>query len=210
MKGLLHSKRFKSNLGKWLCMYVGVLLLLTTVVTYSKFISNMQGDDDESKPAKFNVDVIGYGTKLEETPEGTTIYDAGLQRPNAPLTYYLKINTEFEVATSLSLNATIQSEFNLMSVTELKNGKERLLCDSSDKDTSNDCDVITTEDNNKYFVLNQSRVYPLQGNPSKSEIIYKIVVKYDNKDDKDYKKFEAYEKSKSIIDINYRAEQIIK
>ena len=196
MKGLLHSKRFKNNLGKWLCMYVGVLLLLTTVVTYSKFITNMQGDDEESKPAKFNVDVIGYGTKLEETPEGTTIYDAGLQRPNAPLTYYLKIDTEFEVATSLTLNATIQSEFNLISVTELKNGNERLLCDSSDKDATNDCDVITTEDNNKYYVLNQSRIYPLKGNPSKSEIIYK--------------KFEAYEKSKSIIDINYRAEQIIK
>ena len=99
MKGLLQSKIFRKNLRKWLCMYVGVLLLFTTVVTYSKFITNMQGDDEESKPAKFNVDVIGYGIKLEETPEGTTIYDAGLQRPNAPLTYYLKINTEFEVAT---------------------------------------------------------------------------------------------------------------
>ena len=41
MKGLLHSKRFKENLYRWLFMYVGVIALLTTVITYSKYVTQL-------------------------------------------------------------------------------------------------------------------------------------------------------------------------
>ena len=54
MKGLLQSKKFRKNLSKWLFMYVGVMLLLTTVVTYSKYISKFQGND-EAKTARFEL-----------------------------------------------------------------------------------------------------------------------------------------------------------
>lgn len=56
MKGLLHSKKFKSNLRKWLCMYVGVMMLLTTVITYSKYISSMLVEDN-SEPNKFELNI---------------------------------------------------------------------------------------------------------------------------------------------------------
>ena len=56
MKGLLQSKIFRKNLKKWLCMYVGALLLLTTVVTYSKYISKYNVDDD-ARITKFDVTV---------------------------------------------------------------------------------------------------------------------------------------------------------
>ena len=45
MKGLLHSKLFRKNLFTWLFMYIIVIGLFTTVVTYSKYISSMQNAD---------------------------------------------------------------------------------------------------------------------------------------------------------------------
>ena len=55
MKGLLQSKRFKKNLGKWVFMYVICMGIFTTVITYSKYISNMLDDDDSARVSKFNV-----------------------------------------------------------------------------------------------------------------------------------------------------------
>ena len=56
MKGLLQSKKFRKNLGKWLFMYVGVMLLLTSVVTYSKYISSLQGSG-KAATARFELTV---------------------------------------------------------------------------------------------------------------------------------------------------------
>lgn len=56
MKGLLHSKRFRKNLQKWLFMYVGVLALLTTVVTYSKFLTQ-RSVAETSRTSRFNVSI---------------------------------------------------------------------------------------------------------------------------------------------------------
>ena len=39
MKELLHSKVFKQKLRKWLMMYCGVMFVFTTVVTYSRYIT---------------------------------------------------------------------------------------------------------------------------------------------------------------------------
>lgn len=57
MKGLLHSKRFKKNLQKWLFMYVGVMTLLTSVITYSKYMAKVQMGDDSAKVGKFQVGI---------------------------------------------------------------------------------------------------------------------------------------------------------
>lgn len=56
MKGLLHSKRFKTNLRKWLFMYVGVMVLLTSVITYSKYITSLQYDD-KARTSKFAFEI---------------------------------------------------------------------------------------------------------------------------------------------------------
>lgn len=54
MKGLLQSKIFKENLRKWLFMYVGTIALLTTVITYSKYVSSL-GDNDQARGSKFDI-----------------------------------------------------------------------------------------------------------------------------------------------------------
>ena len=58
MKGLLHSKIFKKNLAKWFVMYLGVISLLTTIITYSKYMSELQTMSDSARVAKFNIKVI--------------------------------------------------------------------------------------------------------------------------------------------------------
>ena len=46
---LLHSKLFRQNLFKWIFMYIAALGLLTSVITYSKYITALI--HDESVPA---------------------------------------------------------------------------------------------------------------------------------------------------------------
>lgn len=45
MKKLLQNKKFRTNLYKWFSMYICVMAIFTTVVTYSKYISNMGTDE---------------------------------------------------------------------------------------------------------------------------------------------------------------------
>lgn len=69
MKGLLHSKKFRTNLKKWLFMYVGVMVLLTTVVTYSKYISSTLYSD-EAKIDEFDLNITQVACPIieDETP----------------------------------------------------------------------------------------------------------------------------------------------
>ena len=60
MKGLLRSKRFRHNLYKWVTMYVGVMLLFTVVVTYSRYMSSLEGSD-QAKVARFEVGIRHKG-----------------------------------------------------------------------------------------------------------------------------------------------------
>lgn len=90
MKGLLHRKRFKKNLIKWLCMYVGAILLFTNVVTYSKYMSR-QVMKDSSRVARFNI------TKNQRFP---VIKD---YLPTEIIKYEFDINYIFDVKTLLVL-----------------------------------------------------------------------------------------------------------
>lgn len=116
MKGLLHSKRFKANLRKWLFMYVGVMGLLTTVITYSKYISSF-GGTDKSRATKFEIEV---------TPEGCTsdVCLLGNYRPMNEIEYDFDVDEEFEVNTYVILSFLPQDKFIIkgISSTEYKNG----------------------------------------------------------------------------------------
>lgn len=97
MKGLLHSKLFRKNLFKWIFMYVTVIGLFTSVVTYSKYISSMQ-DTGEAKVALFDASITydGICTGVDEYE----ICDNGTFRPTSQITYYFTVDTRnLEVST---------------------------------------------------------------------------------------------------------------
>lgn len=104
MKGLLHSKKFKDNLKKWLCMYVGVILLLTTVITYSKYISSFQGND-KVETAKFNL-------KLEEIS-----VDNSTHLVTDPYIYKFLVDvSEIDVKSTLKLLTFVDKSFTIENI----------------------------------------------------------------------------------------------
>ncbi len=112
MKGLLHSKRFRKNLTKWLTMYVGVMLLMTTVITYSRYVSSIEGSDS-ARVAKFVVKV-NYGE--EACPVDNTC-NLGTKRPTSNLNYHFTLDTnEIEVRTFLTLSIYLHEDFSLVSI----------------------------------------------------------------------------------------------
>ena len=124
MKGLLQSKIFRKNLKKWLCMYVGALLLLTTVVTYSKYISKYNADED-ARITKFDVTVknienenltcTGEIDKLDCTTKDT-------YRPTTKIPYEFVVTPNFEVNTLLATTIYVPASFNIETLEEI-NGK---------------------------------------------------------------------------------------
>lgn len=131
MNGLLHSKRFRKNLSKWLCMYVGAILLLTTVITYSKYISSF-GFGDKARVTKFDVEVINVTTNVEADANNVNNVniDTGVLVPGKEITYDFNIDYEFEVKTEFVLVIDVDSNFEVLSILEddieIKNGNNRI------------------------------------------------------------------------------------
>lgn len=97
MKGLLRSKLFRKNLFTWLFMYITVIGLFTTVVTYSKYISSMQ-QSDTARVAMFDA-AITYDGVCSSINENE-ICDIGTYRPTSELSYYFTVDTRnLEVST---------------------------------------------------------------------------------------------------------------
>ena len=128
MKGLLQSKIFRKNLKKWLCMYVGALLLLTTVVTYSKYISKFNLDD-ESRVTIFNVSITNRDNNLscEDIPDNSGLNEtkrnctANIEsRPTEKMTYEFTVTPDFEVKTTLVTTVYIPANFKIESLDILK------------------------------------------------------------------------------------------
>lgn len=101
MKELLHSRLFRKNLKKWLFMYVGTICLLTSVITYSKYISAFNGSDT-AKTAKFNVKV-SLDSSMCETASTTNVSNHCYLADTRPLPSYdfgfIVDTTELEVNT---------------------------------------------------------------------------------------------------------------
>lgn len=112
MKRLLQSKRFKRNLQKWLCMYVGAVLLLTSVVTYSKYITSL-GLAEGARVTKFRVKV----TSDNCTDKGICETDEYSQVSNIPYNFRID-TTELEVRTFLSVSIDVDPDFLILSVKE--------------------------------------------------------------------------------------------
>lgn len=125
MKKLLQNKRFRINLYKWLSMYICVMAVFTTVVTYSKYISNM-GTDEYARVANFEIGIDFNNCpsdKLTVTPnaDNTSVHtcDMGTFRPTSVLPYqFLVDSTKLEADATLVVTLRVSSLFEIV---ELKN-----------------------------------------------------------------------------------------
>ena len=120
MKGLLHSKLFKKNLLRWLFMYVTVIGLFTTVVTYSKYISSMQ-NSDVARPAKFDASIT-YDGVCSGTAEDVRC-NIGTFRPTSELVYYFTVDARnLEVTTLFVTRISIKNEFKNIVIYDITDG----------------------------------------------------------------------------------------
>lgn len=207
MKGLLQSKKFRKNLKKWLCMYVGALLLLTTVVTYSKYISKYNLDD-EARITKFDVTInnienddltcTGEVDKLE--CKTTNKY-----RPTTKIPYEFIVTPNFEVNTLLATTIYVPIDFNIEKLEEV-NGEVLY-------DPKNNIELVkpeklqeTNADGEKVDVatiITIKRNINVAENNANEPKTYKITTKY-NYDEEKYKS----EDNMLVIKVGYSATQV--
>ncbi len=188
MKGLLHSKKFRNNLYKWLFMYAGIMLLLTTVITYSRYVSEMMADDS-ARVAKFDAKII----QVENT---------GTKRPTEEIEYYFNLDVDFEVKTEVYLTLNINKQFELVGIESL-DGDEVTL-----KSLDDNMDIL----GESYSVQTFSTIFPAGTKTTKK---YKVVVKYNNlyckeepcnQDKENYSSVEN--KNYDILRVGYSATQL--
>lgn len=199
MKGLLHSKRFKKNLCKWLFMYVGCMLILTTVVTYSKYMSTIQSSDS-ARVAKFNVEVYNYD--CNETITNNCNLD--WYRSTSSIDYYFVVDTtDIEVKTQLLVTLYIKDDFELANktltdVTNPEMPKEYTLKDPIS---------VTDNTNFNYLVIDNPELSTIEAAQG-SKKIFKISLKYINNKNVDYAHFNG--NNKDIVKVAYSAVQLAK
>lgn len=209
MKGLLHSKKFKKNLKKWLYMYVGTLLLLTTVVTYSKYISNL-GGNDTARITKFNV-VIDKEDSITETCSDTlhestpcctgTALEGNLScktsnfRPTEEMAYEFTVKPDVEVNTFLAVTITTTSDFDIIKVIDITDNHE------------NGAVLYNIETSGEQ----EKKVYTINSNLNMTDLNpniikkYRVIVKYNKYDGKTYSK--TAKENIEVINVGYSANQ---
>lgn len=152
MKGLLHSKRFKNNLKKWLFMYICALLVFTTVITYSKYISQY-GVEDAARITKFDVEIEniaiegdGYTCNVADNEQKTITCTASEEtkyRPTKDLDYTFKLIPDFEVKTLLTTSIFVPNTFEIVGL----KAEEKYIEKVTDKTTGEDKEVEKTREN---------------------------------------------------------------
>lgn len=158
MNGLLHSKVFKKNLYKWLIMYIGIIGLFFTVVTYSKYMSSMQGSSG-TKAAKFivNIKFLDNDTRCIDN---TCNY--GSLRPTSDYDFYFQVDTrELEVSTILATSITVDTRLTNIHIFDIT-------------DESNVKEITYNKTDNKYTIVDNID----QGNGSLKT--YKVTANLDN------------------------------
>ncbi len=126
MKRLLHSKTFRNNLGKWLLMYAGIMVLFTTVITYSKYVSSMM-TNDSSRVSTFDVSLLAENCT---TTDENGYCNVGTRRPTEQIDYYFTLNYNLEVKTDLFFTFYLNNRFSFVEegIWEVtKNGNQEVL-----------------------------------------------------------------------------------
>ena len=117
MGKLLHSKTFRNNLFRWLFLYVGVLVVITSVVTYSRYITKASMGDN-ARPARFEI-TVEKGQVCSKVSgicgiEAYKLYDE--------LEYSFSVDTSnLEVLTQLIVNISVNDDFDIIGLYEVTN-----------------------------------------------------------------------------------------
>ncbi len=209
MKGLLQSKRFKKNFKKWLCMYVAAILMLTTVVTYSKYISSL-GGTDRARITRFNV-VIDNETKENYTCATVEEHISCLAnddlkyRPTKDLSYKFNVKPNVEVNTVIATTVYVPKDFEIISLKD-KEGNDLYNKETSTQTkeitlgtiTNNETGEITS---NTITISDKINVVQSSANDTKT---YEVIVRY-LYDEKKYS--EAVKEKVEVIKVGYSAIQ---
>lgn len=215
MKMLLHNKRFRKNLKRWLFAYIFVMLSFSLVITYSKYITSMSVDE-AARPAKFNVE-IKYDESLASNCEtdditGAATCSTGSYRPTSEIPYQFSVDTRgLEVATTFLLDIKVDDDFEIIKLEEVIS--ETVLVNKADNSEDN----AETSESSPVF---ESRITYLEVTEDESEdpqivrlikeveagkgesTTYRITVKYKGNTDR-FTNVNPYE----IIKIDYLATQ---
>ena len=208
---ILHNKLFKANLLRWFVLYIGVISVFTTVVTYSKYITTLPAENS-ARPAKFNVKITN--DKICSTL--STMCGLDKYKPYDEIEYYFTVDTtEVEVLADIVLKISVDKEFRIISFTYVDNTEYTV--NMPEYASVNDLlsDIVLPDEYKLNYVNNsldetKNNVITLVGTTGayKSKIqTYKIKLKF-MKDayDSSYSSNHDYEK---IVKVGYSANQKI-
>lgn len=207
MKRLLHNKKFRKNLSKWLFMYGATLMIFTSVVTYSKYFTKLASNDN-ARVAKFNISVNYLGENLNDINCKTNeicLTSDKVYAPGDTINYYFKVDTkELEVKTLVDVTVRlVDRNFKIVSV-QVKNDKS-----SDDFVAVKNYGGITTRYDTDTIKSYSERVLATKGEVK----IYKIGVKFDGYitnqgTNAAYDLYTKIDSPSEIIAIDYSAKQI--
>ncbi len=170
MKQLWKSKRFRKNLYRWLFMYVGVMLLFTSVVTYSKYISTLQSSDAARMPT-FDVKIA----MQEKCDDEETTCNTGTFRPTSEITYQFEAKTNLEVKTEVFYTIMINNRFHFLGLTDITDGTLVPVTDFTSSDVSKD--IVTGSSSESYKTYTWKVSYDAGSEEIKK---YQVKVQFDN------------------------------
>lgn len=200
MQWLVHSKLFKENLKKWLFMYIAVMGLLTSVITYSKYISNFQGNGEEVRSAKFNVKInsLNDGCKMNGD---IVACDLGERRPTQLINFLVELDvSELEVTTELLTRINlVDNKYSIVSLAKVDGENENKLFDGNNSSSS-----VSYNEGTKSLVV-EDTVNATDSTQAKS-IVYKVSVLYNNSNNTE--EYFSSVNSTQVIQVGYTATQI--
>ncbi len=136
MKGLLHSKLFRQKLIRWVFMYIAVICLTSTVITYSRYISKLQGDSTTTS-AKFDVKILKDGMVCNEESDTCNLNYNAL-RPREIITYTFTLDSSnLGVSAQLFTRIGVASDFKVLKVVETSGSGSKTLYSSDGTITGN-------------------------------------------------------------------------
>ncbi len=201
MSWLLHSKLFRKNLCKWVIMYVCVMCLVTTVITYSKYITQLQNDGD-ARQAVFKVDIAKFVPENAEYHcdlEDLTKCEVQGYRPTKDIDFYFKVDySMMEAAAEVFVNVILDQNLEIKKAYSVDvNGENEysVNCSADNKESGSSTykclikfDVVPTEDPD--IKKTQVKYYKIVASHKKNEDgIYNL----DNEEQNIYIGYSAYQ-----------------
>ena len=199
MSRLLHSKTFRNNLFKWLILYVCAILVVTSVVTYSKYMSSMMGQST-GRAAKFNVGL----TKGSICSSTSDVCDLASFKPYDTLEYNFSINpAELEVKSNVVLVVNVDSNFDVLSFYDQVNNKT--LDATTETNKTLDDGNLTYLPSARRFTLNINNVGANNNTVRNYKILLKLSSMTNDEKKAYYKTVHSYD---DMVTISYTATQI--